>query len=784
MVDLPRRQQPTSKGLHGRDALRRRKGHHTLLVLASAVALAQFVSGAGADVGLPTESVRAQPGETAMPYQQSGGAMNCAYAQGALVWLCVGPRLVAMDLSDRSHPRVLGQTDVLPGVLNGLVIEAGTQWGWVLAGPVAVGLDLSDPRRPLELGRADIGYHYRWAANVALSGGRLWVVGSEPASVLALDIRNPQRPGALESYDLLGGYPDRILSLFGRGDRLYVLAYHPGPRDDDTMARNLLLSYRVEGSGGPRLLQSQQVPTEEVSSYHGALRWDGDRLWTVIHDQVASWRQEGLGMALATHGKGGCSLPTALEIREERLYAACATGFAENWEPMVVDLSHPPELVILAEGPRGNDDPGLFSSALALTPGTLWVSNDAGEWKGLDLGQDASVPSLAVVAMHSGIGTPSYLAWDAPRGRLLASGGDNARAVLVGGAQGLVAGPYLAAGFHIKGLAADADRMVLLNYGDGDFIRPRLQLRTLTDPAGSSLMSAPEIDAIPAAGARLPFSLLAGDLTLLTSAWGTKYRLEYGLWPVGDLPLPRQAWDLPGDAIALGQDATYVVALSDTSVNGGLGPLDRMVLTVVDKRDGRRRDMQIDVDLSETAEVDLVVRGGRAWIAQSFVPAAEPSEVHLRILTVDLVGPVLPTPDLAWSLQRERFALAPGAVALSRLQTSLAGDVLALALNDGHVYLFGIQQGSLQPLAQVALPGRVQDLIFSADGDALYVAAGNGGLIELRRPSGGWEALPTALPTAQPNASPFPSLPFPPTRTPARPVVGLPPRVWLPMLRR
>lgn len=779
-MDLHGHQRKASKDLHGSDALRQRKGQHALLGLASAVALALFVSGAGYDVGLPTESVRAQTSEPATPYQQAGGAMNCAYAEGSLVWLCVGPRLVALDLRDRSHPRLLGQTDVLPGVLNGLVIEEGTQRGWVLAGPVAVDLDLSDPRRPRESGRADIGYHYRKSANVALSGGRLWVVGSEPASVLALDIRNPQRPGALKSFDILGGYPDRILNLLGRGDRLYVLAYHPGTRADDTKARNLLLTYRVEGSGGPRLLQSQHVPTEEVSSYHGALRWDGDRLWTVVHDQVASWRQDGSGMALAAHGKGGCFLPTALEIREERLYAACATGFADNWEPMVVDLSRPPEHVILAEGPRGNDDPGLFSSALALTPGTLWVSNDAGEWKGLDLGQDASVPSLAVVAMHRGIGTPSYLAWDAPRGRLLASGGDNARAVLVGGAAGPAAGPYLAAGFHTRGLVADADRMVLLNYGDGDVISPRLQFRDLTDPAGPSTKDPPEIDANLAWSAHLPFSLLAGDLALLTDERGESHRLEYGVWPLGELPLPRRAWDLPGDAMALDQDATYVVALSDTSVNGWLGPHDRMVLTVVDKRDGSRRDLQIDHDLSETAEVDLVVRGGRAWVAHSFVPEAEPSQVHLRILTVNLAGTVLPAPELAWSLQRERFAPAPSEVELARLQTSPAGDVLALALGDGHVYLFGIQQGSLQPLAQVALPVGAQDLIFNSKGDALYVAAGAGGLVELRRPSAGWQALPTV----QPSVSPLPSLPSPPTRTPARPVVELPPRLWLPMLRR
>lgn len=775
-MDLPGRQRQASKDLRGSDAVRRGKGRHTLLGLASAVALALYASSAGTGVGLPTEPIRAQSGELATPYQQFGGAMNCAYAEGSLVWLCVGPRLLAMDLSDRSQPRVLGQTDVLPGVLNGLVIEEGTERGWVLAGPVAVGLDLSDPRRPRELGRADIGHHYRPAANVALSGGRLWVVGSEPASVLALDIRNPQRPSALEIYDLVGGYPDRILSLLGRGDRLHVLGYQEGPGGDDTMGRNLLLTFRAESSGGPRLLQSQQVPTEQASSYQGALRWDGDRLWTVVHDQVASWRQDGLGMALAAHGRGGCYLPTGLQIREERLYATCATGFAENWEPMVVDLSRPPDFPVLAEGPRGYDDPGLYSAALALTDGTLWVSNDAGEWKGLDLGQHGSIPSLAVVGVHNGIGEPAYLDWDAPRGRLLASGSDNARAVLVGGAQGPAAGPYLAAGFHIGGLAADADRMVLVNHGDGDVISRRLQIRELTDSAASSTKDPPEIHANLVWGARLPFSLLASDLALLTDEWSPTHRVEHWVWPVGGLPSPRQAWDLPGDAIALDQDAAYLVALSDTSAHESSGPRQQLMLTAVDKRDGRRRDLPIANEISTNGSADLVLRGGRAWVAQSYVSVQ--MRVQIRILTVDLSGAVVPTPDLAWSAQQDRLWPALGQI--ERLQASPAGDVLALALDDGHAHLFGIEQGNLQPLAEVALPVRVRDLRFSPDGDDLYMAAEKGGLFELRRPSGGWEALPTV----QPSSSPIPDLPSPPTRTPARPVVGLPPRVWLPMLRR
>ncbi|MBK8541982.1 MAG: hypothetical protein IPL60_18605 [Ardenticatenia bacterium] len=159
-------------------------------------------SGAGRPGG-GAPPVRAQAGLLDLPYRQVGGAMNCAQTVGTVVWLCVGPRLQALDLSDREQPRVLGQTEVLPGVLFGLVLEEGSARAWVLAGPMAVQLDISDPTQPRELTRVGVGNDYDPRFGLAIAGGRLWVADGEGA-VFGAGCHCP-KPGTMpERYNLFG----------------------------------------------------------------------------------------------------------------------------------------------------------------------------------------------------------------------------------------------------------------------------------------------------------------------------------------------------------------------------------------------------------------------------------------------------------------------------------------------------------------------------------------------------------------------------------------------------
>lgn len=734
------------------------------------------------------QPVRAQANPPALPFWQSGGAMNCAETVGKVVWLCEGPRLKALDLSDRTQPRVLGQTEVLPGVLGGLVLEEGHQRAWVLAGPMAVQVDISDPARPRELVRGALGFDYDWwQGRPALAEGRLWIAGphDESTSLLALDTADPAGPTALAHYDIVGDQNGRILDFLGREDRLYLLILRTGLGRDRSISRNELLVFRPERNGGPTLLQTLDIPDAGEGSWVGKLHWGDDRLWTVLRHRLASWRPQGLGLALASSGDWDCAAGAHMLIQRQRLYAACKTPFADNHAPMVVDLSRPPRFQTLAEGPIAYNDPGLYSPAVALTEDTFWISNEAGEWQGLDLGPERSVPSLAKVGLYAGIGSPSYLAWDAAREGLLAGGADNARRILVNDPAGPMAGPYLAAGFHVGALAADGGRLALHDRGDGDAVTSRLRLLDLTGSPGQPGQEPVTISAYMAEGLRHPISLLGEDLLSVSNAVdfeGAPF-LEYRRWRRDTPPAEPLSWPLTGETpLALGQDATHALAL--TVVDGSSGtPAPRPQINVVDKATQGLRILELPIDdpYPYGLASDVAIRAGTAWIAISYrTKEREALLARFAVYSLDLDQDPLAPPVLRWRWTRPAAGPSKMIHGLSRLQLSPAGDVLALASNQGEVHLLGIAGDSLRPLAHVALPAYLPDLSFSGDGSVLFVAAGAGGLFEVRRPADGWEALPAA----PPNATRFPDLPVPPSRTPRRPENGPPGQAWLPMLDR
>ena len=747
------------------------------LLALGAMALAfAGASGAGRPGG-GAQPVRAKAGPLDLPYRQVGGAMNCAQTVGTVVWLCVGPRLQALDLSDREQPRLLGQTAVLPGVLFGLVLEEGSARAWVLAGPMAVQLDISDPTQPRELARVGVGNDYDPRFGLAIAGGRLWVADGEGAVLLALDATAP-KPGTMpERYNLFGAERDRIVSLAGRGDRLFLLSYRRGLGRDGSIEQNDLLVLRADESGGPILLQAQRVPGGDRARLKGGLHWDGEVLWSVIGEHLASWHPKGLGLSLAVQGTWGCSQAIGLTIHQDRLFASCAGNTSDAVSPVVVDLSHPPDFPTLAKGPEAFDHRGPYSSATAVTDKTFWISSAGGEWRGLDLGVAGSVPSLAPVGLYSGIGTPAYLAWDAPRNRLLAGGSNNARAILVGDAANPRAGPYLAQGLDVGALAVDGNRMVLLNQTVGG---RGIRLQPVGDPDILPGAEARDLGVTAVETARRPFSLLGEDLVILTAPvdWIIfEQQIELWTWPRGAEARAVKYWRTPGQLLAVDQDATHVVALSNFGDDrAACGLRNCLTVTVADKRDGSRMELA----LAPWGEADVVVRDRRAWIAISSWPA--PGPVHVEVFALDLDRMPSQPPAPLWAWQREVVWPGPHLLFAATLGISSVGDVLALITKDGQLQLLGIHADGLRPQVQVALPARVwvPDLTFNGAADAIYIAAGPAGLFELRRPTAGWAALPQA----PPSATPFPTLSALPTRTAGLPYGKPPGLLWLPMLRQ
>jgi hypothetical protein len=78
---------------------------------------------------------------------QMGGTLNALAVDGNIVYLGIGPRLVIVDFTDPAAPRILWQSDVLPGVIGAIALQTGL--AYVSAGLEIEIYDTSDPFHPL-----------------------------------------------------------------------------------------------------------------------------------------------------------------------------------------------------------------------------------------------------------------------------------------------------------------------------------------------------------------------------------------------------------------------------------------------------------------------------------------------------------------------------------------------------------------------------------------------------------------------------------------------------------
>jgi len=85
---------------------------------------------------------------------QIGGATNAVAVQGDYAYVGVGPRLVTLNISNPANPVVVGQTGVLPDVVQGVVVT-GT-YAYVAAGDSGLRIiNVSDPAAPANAGSYD-----------------------------------------------------------------------------------------------------------------------------------------------------------------------------------------------------------------------------------------------------------------------------------------------------------------------------------------------------------------------------------------------------------------------------------------------------------------------------------------------------------------------------------------------------------------------------------------------------------------------------------------------------
>ena len=156
----------------------------------------------------PTPTAPPRPSPTPFPAPdkvtlqvvgQFGGQSLAVAVEGSTAYLGVGPRLVVLDGSTPDAPQLLGQSGVLPGVVQDVAMVG--EMAYVAAGDAGLRvLDVSDPTRPQEIGSAPtageaqvvfLQDHMAYVAEEACEEGNC--IGS----LSVIDISDPTAPYAV-----------------------------------------------------------------------------------------------------------------------------------------------------------------------------------------------------------------------------------------------------------------------------------------------------------------------------------------------------------------------------------------------------------------------------------------------------------------------------------------------------------------------------------------------------------------------------------------------------------
>ena len=151
------------------------------------------------------------------PSGQIGGNTYAVAVAGSTAYIGVGPRLVSLDLANPATPRLLGQSEPLPGVVRGIVLR--DQLAYVAAGKGHLRvLDISNPADPHEVGSAE---EFQWAMAVISTGDRLYLADNAQGLWIAglADPRNPELLGTLQMGTPASG-------LAASGTTVFVVSMH------------------------------------------------------------------------------------------------------------------------------------------------------------------------------------------------------------------------------------------------------------------------------------------------------------------------------------------------------------------------------------------------------------------------------------------------------------------------------------------------------------------------------------------------------------------------------
>jgi len=136
---------------------------------------------------------------------QIGGATYAVFVQGNYAYIGVGPRLVILDMTNPAHPTKVGESPVLPDIVQGITVSDNYAYVADYNGGLQI-IDISIPSAPKLIGSYDTpGY----ATDVAVSNGYAYVADYIKGFQI-INVSNPAAPTLSYSYDLPGAFTDNV----------------------------------------------------------------------------------------------------------------------------------------------------------------------------------------------------------------------------------------------------------------------------------------------------------------------------------------------------------------------------------------------------------------------------------------------------------------------------------------------------------------------------------------------------------------------------------------------
>jgi hypothetical protein len=130
---------------------------------------------------------------------QIGGASYAVTVSGTLAYMGVGPRLVILNVSNKAHPTLVGQSDVLGAFVRGVTVNG--KYAYVANGVAGLHIfNIENPAHPFEVGFYDTTGR---SLGVKVAGNYAFVA-DEGDGLVIINISDPAHPFQAGHYDTPG----------------------------------------------------------------------------------------------------------------------------------------------------------------------------------------------------------------------------------------------------------------------------------------------------------------------------------------------------------------------------------------------------------------------------------------------------------------------------------------------------------------------------------------------------------------------------------------------------